>query len=93
MVLRVLAFDEAVTKEEGLRVVENAVATSGQAVGVDYAGESRQIRREGSALTVKLGPLCRAFQGFRLLLARRRGYELEATECWVVADTGSTATS
>ena len=45
-----------VTKEEGLRVLENAVAaTSGSVVGVDYAGESRQIRREGSALTGTLG--------------------------------------
>jgi multidrug efflux pump len=45
-----------VTKEEGLRVLENAVAaTSGPVVGVDYAGESRQIRREGSALTGTLG--------------------------------------
>ena len=45
-----------VTKEEGLRVLENAVAaTSGSVVGVDYAGESRQIRREGSALIGTLG--------------------------------------
>jgi multidrug efflux pump len=45
-----------VTKEEGLRVLESAVSgTSGPVVGVDYAGESRQIRREGSALTVTLG--------------------------------------
>jgi multidrug efflux pump len=45
-----------VTKEEALRVLENATAaTSGPIVGVDYAGESRQIRREGSALTVTLG--------------------------------------
>ncbi len=44
-----------VTKEEGLRVLESAVATSGRAIGVDCAGESRQIRREGSALTVTLG--------------------------------------
>jgi multidrug efflux pump len=45
-----------VTKEEGLRVLESAAAaTSGPVVGVDYVGESRQIRREGSALTVTLG--------------------------------------
>jgi multidrug efflux pump len=45
-----------VTKEEGLRVLEGAAAAaSGPVVGVDYVGESRQIRREGSALTVTLG--------------------------------------
>jgi multidrug efflux pump len=45
-----------VTKEEGLRVLESAAAaTSGPVVSVDYVGESRQIRREGSALTVTLG--------------------------------------
>jgi multidrug efflux pump len=45
-----------VTKEEGLRVLENAVAAAaGPGVTVDYAGESRQIRREGGALTVTLG--------------------------------------
>src|SRR5207249_3054953 len=45
-----------VTKEEGLRVLETAVAAaSGPGVVMDYAGESRQIRREGSALTVTLG--------------------------------------
>ena len=45
-----------VTKEEGLRVLENAAAAAGGSrVRVDYAGESRQIRREGSALTVTLG--------------------------------------
>jgi multidrug efflux pump len=45
-----------VTKEEGLRVLESAAAaTSSPVVGVDYVGESRQIRREGSALTVTLG--------------------------------------
>jgi multidrug efflux pump len=45
-----------VTKEEGLRVLE-AAATAASAPGMvlDYAGESRQIRREGSALTVTLG--------------------------------------
>jgi multidrug efflux pump len=45
-----------VTKEEALRVLETAAATaSGPGTVVDYAGESRQIRREGSALTVTLG--------------------------------------
>ena len=45
-----------VTKEEGLRVLEDAAAAvAGPRVTVDYAGESRQIRREGSALTVTLG--------------------------------------
>ncbi len=45
-----------VTKEEGLRVLENAaMAAKGPSVEIDYAGESRQIRREGAALTVTLG--------------------------------------
>ncbi len=45
-----------VTKEEGLRVLEQAaVAAGGPRVAIDYAGESRQIRKEGSALTVTLG--------------------------------------
>jgi len=45
-----------VTKEEGLRVLEDAAAAvGGQGVVLDYAGESRQIRREVSALTVTLG--------------------------------------
>jgi multidrug efflux pump len=45
-----------VTKEEGLAVLEAAAATAaGPGVVLDYAGESRQIRREGSALTVTLG--------------------------------------
>ena len=45
-----------VTKEEGLRVLETAVARAGgPGIVVDHAGESRQIRREGSALTVTLG--------------------------------------
>jgi multidrug efflux pump len=44
------------TKEEGLQVLETAAAhAGGQGVNIDYAGESRQIRREGSALTVTLG--------------------------------------
>jgi multidrug efflux pump len=45
-----------VTKDEGLRVLEAAarnVATPD--VDMDYAGESRQIRLEGAALTATLG--------------------------------------
>jgi multidrug efflux pump len=45
-----------ITKDEGLRVLEEAAASAGgPGVVLDYAGESRQIRREGSALTVTLG--------------------------------------
>lgn len=45
-----------VTKEEGLRVLETAAAAAGgPGVTIDYAGESRQIRHEGAALTVTLG--------------------------------------
>ena len=45
-----------VTKDEGLRVLETAAAaTSGPGVIQDYAGESRQIRRESAALTTTLG--------------------------------------
>ena len=45
-----------VTKEEGLAVLEQAATTAtGPRVTLDYAGESRQIRREGSALVVTLG--------------------------------------
>ncbi len=45
-----------VTKEEGLTVLENAAqAVAGPSVHLDYAGESRQIRREGSSLIVTLG--------------------------------------
>src|SRR5262245_26757778 len=45
-----------VTKEQGLRVLESAAtAAAGPGVVLDYAGESRQIRREGAALTVTLG--------------------------------------
>jgi multidrug efflux pump len=63
-----------VTKEEGLRVLEEAAAAAGgQGVIVDYAGESRQIRREGAALTVTLAfavvliylVLAAQFQSFR----------------------------
>lgn len=44
-----------VTKEEGLRVLEAAAATGGARTTLDYAGESRQLRQEGAALTVTLG--------------------------------------
>ena len=63
-----------VTKEEGLRVLEAAAASaSGPGVALDYAGESRQIRHEGSALIVTLGfavvliylVLAAQFQSFR----------------------------
>src|SRR5262245_48263356 len=63
-----------VTKEEGLRVLEDAAsAASGPGVALDYAGESRQIRHEGSALVVTLGfavvliylVLAAQFQSFR----------------------------
>jgi len=63
-----------VTKDEGLQVLEQAaLAAAGPAMGVDYAGESRQIRREGSALVVTLGfaviliylVLAAQFQSFR----------------------------
>jgi multidrug efflux pump len=44
-----------VTKEEGLRVLEEAAAAAaGPGGGMDYAGESRQIRQEGAALTQTL---------------------------------------
>jgi multidrug efflux pump len=63
-----------VTKEEGLRVLETAaVAAAAPGVTLDHAGESRQIRREGKALTVTLGfaviliylVLAAQFQSFR----------------------------
>ncbi|MBX3303928.1 MAG: efflux RND transporter permease subunit [Nitrospira sp.] len=44
-----------VTKEEGLRVLETAAASGGPRIALDYAGESRQLRQEGAALTVTLG--------------------------------------
>jgi multidrug efflux pump len=45
-----------VTKEEALRVLETAArGAAGPSIGLDYAGESRQIRLEGAALTVTLG--------------------------------------
>jgi multidrug efflux pump len=61
-----------VTKEEGLSVLE-AAAAKVPTVKADYAGESRQIRREGSALTATLGfaviliylVLAAQFQSFR----------------------------
>ncbi len=50
------AVNPGVTKDEGLQVLENAAASvSGPGRSVDYAGESRQIRREGGALTTTLG--------------------------------------
>lgn len=45
-----------VTKEEALRVLEDAArAAGGSVVTLDHAGESRQIRHEGSTLTSTLG--------------------------------------
>ena len=45
-----------VTKEDGLRVLEReAKAMAPRGTLLDHAGESRQIRREGSALVVTLG--------------------------------------
>ena len=44
------------TKEEGLRVLETAAAAAGgPGVILDYAGESRQIKREGGTLVLTLG--------------------------------------
>jgi multidrug efflux pump len=63
-----------VTKEEGLKVLEQAaLAAAGPGVSLDYGGESRQIRQEGAALTVTLGfaliliylVLAAQFQSFR----------------------------
>jgi multidrug efflux pump len=63
-----------VTKDEGLRVLETAArAIGGKELTLDYAGESRQIRREGAALTVTLAfavvliylVLAAQFQSFR----------------------------
>jgi multidrug efflux pump len=63
-----------VTKEEGLRVLEAAAASLNEpGTTLDYAGESRQIRQEGEALTVTLGfalvliylVLSAQFQSFR----------------------------
>ncbi|HEX7012238.1 MAG TPA: efflux RND transporter permease subunit [Steroidobacteraceae bacterium] len=45
-----------VTKAEGLEVLEKAAREAGgQSITLDYAGESRQIRQEGEALTATLG--------------------------------------
>jgi multidrug efflux pump len=45
-----------ITKEEGLVVLENAARAVGDAsIAIDHAGESRQIRREGSSLATTLG--------------------------------------
>ena len=63
-----------VTKEEGLRVLEEAAAAvGGPGIVIDHAGESRQIRREGATLTVTLAfavvliylVLVAQFQSFR----------------------------
>ena len=63
-----------VTKDQGLRVLEAAAAkASNPPVALDYAGESRQIRQEGAAMTVTLGfalvliylVLSAQFQSFR----------------------------
>jgi multidrug efflux pump len=63
-----------VTKEEALQVLEAAAsAAGGPGVTLDYAGESRQIRQEGAALTATLGfaliliylVLAAQFQSFR----------------------------
>jgi len=43
------------TKESGLRIIEDiAKSVVGDSGSIDYAGESRQIRKEGSTLTVTL---------------------------------------
>ncbi|QOV87919.1 efflux RND transporter permease subunit [Humisphaera borealis] len=45
-----------ITKEQGLTVLEDAArASASNGVYIDYAGESRQIRKEGGALVVTLG--------------------------------------
>jgi multidrug efflux pump len=45
-----------VTKEEGLAVLEAAArAVAGDRITLDHAGESRQIRKEGSTLVTTLG--------------------------------------
>jgi multidrug efflux pump len=49
------AVNPGVTKDEGLSVLEEAAtAAGGKNVTLEHAGESRQIRREGAALTVTL---------------------------------------
>jgi multidrug efflux pump len=61
-------------KAEGLALLEEAaIKAGGQGTTVDYAGESRQMRREGSTLTMTLGfalvliylVLAAQFQSFR----------------------------
>jgi multidrug efflux pump len=63
-----------VTKEEGLSVLEDAArAAGGKDIALEHAGESRQIRHEGAALTATLGfalvliylVLAAQFQSFR----------------------------
>ena len=63
-----------VTKAEGLALLEEAAqAAAGKDVTLDYAGESRQIKQEGAALTTTLGfaiiliylVLAAQFQSFR----------------------------
>ncbi|ALA56466.1 efflux RND transporter permease subunit [Nitrospira moscoviensis] len=63
-----------VTKEEALAVLESAAASAvGPRIVLDHAGESRQIRHEGAALTATLGfavlliylVLAAQFQSFR----------------------------
>jgi len=50
------AVNPGVTKDEGLRVLENAAeGLHAPGLTLDHAGESRQIRREGGALTTTLG--------------------------------------
>jgi len=50
------AVNPGVTKDEGLRVLENAAeGLHAPGLTIDHAGESRQIRREGGALTLTLG--------------------------------------
>jgi multidrug efflux pump len=49
------AVNPGVTKDEGLSVLEEAATVAGgKNVTLEHAGESRQIRREGAALTVTL---------------------------------------
>ncbi|HET9515666.1 MAG TPA: efflux RND transporter permease subunit [Gemmatimonadales bacterium] len=63
-----------ITKDQGLQVLEQAaIAAAPPGMTIDYAGESRQIRKEGSALVVTLGfaviliylVLAAQFQSFR----------------------------
>jgi len=68
------AVQPGVTKDDGLKVLEQAArAVAPPGMVIDYAGESRQIRLEGSALVVTLGfaviliylVLAAQFQSFR----------------------------